>query len=494
MSLDKIIEKILLKGKRLTLDAKKLLESLNSEPNLYEILERIIKEKEGLFIEKEDIQKFMAESSSTELTEQITPSAKHFKPEAKGITSKVKILHNPGLNSHLIEEEKEDLVSLFQNRYEKVTKLLSKKLGLRKISGVKPAINLKNKDTTLITGIISNKRIRLKGLWLDLEDTNSKVSIFVSSKNQVNFSIARSAPLDSVIAAKIRRINEKLIITEQLYYPDIENSKQGRSKEEVYAVLSSDLHIGSKTFEKNLFNKFCLWINGKYGTEADREIASKTKYLVIAGDIVDGVGIYPKQKRELEEISVRRQYILASHLLEQIPEYVDIIILPGNHDATRRALPQPPILKEYAEEFYNRNYYMVGNPVNIDLHGVNIYSFHGRSLDDCISIIPGINSNNISVAMEILLKSRHIAPTYGLNTRILPQKTDELVIPYSPDIFHAGHIHINDYSKYRKTLIINSGTWQSKTEFQKEIGLTPKIGEVPIVNLATFELKVKKFI
>ena len=41
------------------------------------------------------------------------------------------------------------------------------------------------------------------------------------------------------------------------------------------------------------------WINCDYGIEEQRKIAEDVKYLVIGGDIVDGIGVYPNQEKEL---------------------------------------------------------------------------------------------------------------------------------------------------------------------------------------------------
>ena len=42
-----------------------------------------------------------------------------------------------------------------------------------------------------------------------------------------------------------------------------------------------------------------------------QEIASKVKYIIIAGDIVDGIGHYPKQDQEIIESELKNQYKLA---------------------------------------------------------------------------------------------------------------------------------------------------------------------------------------
>ena len=97
--------------------------------------------------------------------------------------------------------------------------------------------------------------------------------------------------------------------------------------------------------------------------------------------------------------------------------------------------------------------------------------------------------------MEELLKCRHLAPIYGKKTQIAPTNTDWLVIDKIPDIFHTGHIHINDTGKYRNVTLINSGCFQSQTEFMSSFGIQPTPGIVPIIELDTlnwYELNLKQ--
>ena len=42
--------------------------------------------------------------------------------------------------------------------------------------------------------------------------------------------------------------------------------------------------------EKN-FSNFMKWTNGSYDERKD--IVGKVKYIVVGGDIVDGIGVYP---------------------------------------------------------------------------------------------------------------------------------------------------------------------------------------------------------
>jgi DNA polymerase II small subunit len=66
-----------------------------------------------------------------------------------------------------------------------------------------------------------------------------------------------------------------------------------------------------------------------------------------------------------------------------------------------------------------------------------------------------------------------------------------LVIDDVPDIFHTGHVHINAYKKHKGIHMINSGTFQSQTEFQKIYNIMPTCAEVPVLNQGAF--KILKF-
>ena len=129
----------------------------------------------------------------------------------------------------------------------------------------------------------------------------------------------------------------------------------------------------------------------------------------------------------------------------------------------------------------------------VSVHGVGILMFHGRSLDDIIGTIPGIDHEHPEKAMKLLLQSRHLAPQYGGKTLLSPEDQDHLIIEKAPDIFHAGHIHVLGYCNYRGVTIINSGGWQEQTEYMQKLGLVPTPGKVPVVNLQTSEVSILSF-
>jgi DNA polymerase II small subunit len=114
-------------------------------------------------------------------------------------------------------------------------------------------------------------------------------------------------------------------------------------------------------------------------------------------------------------------------------------------------------------------------------------------MDDLIASIPGFSYAEPSKPMTEMLRMRHLSPIYGGRVSIAPEKQDHFVIDPIPDILHCGHVHTVGVSRYKNVLTINSGTWQSQTEFQKRMNLQPMPARATVVNLANMEHRIMQF-
>jgi DNA polymerase II small subunit len=277
-----------------------------------------------------------------------------------------------------------------------------------------------------------------------------------------------------------------LLIASQLINPGIPRIDE--KSMDFSTVFLSDTHIGSSTFLEDAFLNFIKWINGDHGDKEQEKIANDVRYLIVAGDIVDGIGVYPNQDKELVIKDIYEQYEEAARLFGEI-DGVQIIIAPGNHDASRLAEPQPSIPEEYAKDLYNlKNVAFVSNPALISLEDINVLIYHGRSFDDFAMTVKGMSHQESDIIMRELLEKRHLAPIYGERTPLASEFEDHLVIEDVPDVFHTGHVHINAYKKYKGIHLINSGTFQSQTEFQKIYNIIPTCAQVPVLNQGSMKL------
>ncbi|MDR2700231.1 MAG: DNA-directed DNA polymerase II small subunit [Nitrososphaerota archaeon] len=417
-----------------------------------------------------------------------------FYPYAKHIPSELKILEDATgkLTSNGTLEE---YTTLFQDRYKRIEKILRQRIDARTATPIREALKSQPKTKLKIIGMLTEKRDAKQQTILAVEDLNSSATVLVpnNAPDEVKKKALQILP-DQIICLAVTKTRTNLFLAEDIIFPDVERKIQQRAQESVYAVLTSDIHVGSTKFNKEAFKKFILWFKGKYGTSEMKEIASRVKYLLVAGDIVDGVGIYPEQQRELTIRDVHKQYNHAIKYLEKIPKYIEIILAPGNHDASRKALPQPAIPPDYLTAINDKtNIHSVGSPCLLSIHGVDILMDHGRSLDDIIATIPEMSYDHPEKSMRLLLQGRHLAPVYGGKTMLAPENRDYLVIDKIPDILHAGHVHVLGYSKYKGVIIVNSGGWQEQTEYMEKLGLVPTPGKVPVINLMTMEITILDF-
>jgi DNA polymerase II small subunit len=399
----------------------------------------------------------------------------------------------------------EGYAALFRSRYEKTMRILSQRPDSKRISkiasvkqntrnGMRMQLergpqNQNGSATTLIAGLLMSKRSKRNGIELAIDDYSGTVAVTAATE-EVKKQAAGLA-LDQMVMLELENgkgapgLTVKNIIT-----PDVPDHLPGRSRSEAYAVLISDLHVGSKYFMEAHFTRFLEWLSS-----TEDEIVRKIKFLCFGGDLIDGIGIFPNQDKELLETNAIRQMNHAAELLAKVPKHIKMLVIPGNHDPGRRALPQPSIPRhDLAEKLYSlENCSMLGNPAFAELNGVKVLMYHGQSLDDVIATTPGLSYSKPAEAMKVFLKARHLSPTYGERTPIAPEQEDMMVISEVPDILHSGHVHVVDMQTYKGTLIVNSGAWQAQTKFQQTMGIMPTPGIAVLINLATLQPFLQDF-
>jgi len=383
--------------------------------------------------------------------------------------------------------EIKDFSSYFNSRFQKIKAMLIKKPGLRDSYPMKD-VGVRD-DVVCVIGMVNDIRnTKNNHKIMEIEDETGYITVLIHNENHSLFEMAESIVKDEVIGV-IGSKKGTLVIASDIIHPSVPRIEE--KKMDFSAVFISDIHIGSSTFLENEFQRFIKWINGDFGDEEQRNIANDVRYLVIAGDVVDGIGIYPHQEEELTIKNIYEQYEEAARFIGDIND-IKIVIAPGNHDASRLAEPQPAIPEHYAADLYKiKNAEFVSNPSLVSLDGFKTLIYHGRSFDDLAMTINGLSHQTSDLIMRELIEKRHLAPIYGERTPLASEFEDHLVIDEIPDIFHTGHVHINAYKKHKGIHMINSGTFQSQTEFQKIYNIMPTCAEVPVLNRGAF--KILKF-
>ena len=411
-----------------------------------------------------------------------------FQIPSKQMSSRVEVLRDPsdeiGTGGKI-----EDFSHYFRDRFQKTASAFRVRQDIRDATAISAALKAPPKGKVKFLAMIVEKRERHQKIFLQMDDLEDSVTVLASPEERTAFEVAQKVPLDQVVCVEGIRSQGDLIVAKNMLLPDIPDHKPHFADEDVWAVLLSDLHVGSKKFLGEQLGRVFDWLNLKVGSHNQREIASKTKYVILCGDIVDGIGIYPRQEQELAIVDLYDQYKEAAKYISRIPDHIETILVPGNHDAVRQAMPQPRLPKDFGEPLYEaRKLISLGNPSELTLHGVRFLLHHGRSLDDIIGSVPSMDFTQPEKAMRLQLQCRHLAPEYGKRTAIAPEKEDHLVIQDVPDVFQSGHIHVVKYENYRGTQIVNSGAWQAQTDYQRRGGLIPTPGILTTVNLRTLQV------
>jgi len=339
-------------------------------------------------------------------------------------------------------------------------------------------------NVAVAIGLVNDPRHTKNGhLMFSLEDSSGEMNCLLMNRKGEDRIIEHSRivesglmPDDVVGVSGSFSQDGGMFYIDDLHFPMHDRHEKKFAEQAVSVAFLSDVHLGSKTFLEAQWHKMVRWFNTD-------PLARTIKYLVLSGDCVDGVGIYPGQDKELLIKDFYKQYSSFAELVELLPDWVECIMLPGNHDAVRPAEPQPTLEPEIQQD-YNSTMF-VGNPCDFSLDGVRILSYHGKSIDDFVAGLRNVTYKDPVEAMRQMLRRRHLAPQWGGKTPLSPEPEDGLVIREVPDIFVTGHVHGHACVDFRGTTLIQSSTWQDQTSYQRMLGFQPKPCMLTVVNLGT---------
>jgi len=385
--------------------------------------------------------------------------------------------------------EYDDFVSVFRDRYERLSELLRGRVTHRPAAAI---ADLSDGSEAAMVGMVAD-RYTTSGdhLRFELEDTSGTYPCLVMNDRPFAEQ-ARRIRHDEVIAVEGRILkdggdDEGILFVDELHVPDVPHTHSPSTADrQVRAALVSDIHVGSEEFLPDAWGRFADWLHS--------EAAADIEYLLVAGDMVEGVGVYPDQDEELDIVDVYDQYERFSEHLKDVPGDMEIVMIPGNHDAVRLAEPQPAFDENLRDIMSAHDARISANPSTVTVEGVSVLMYHGVSLDEIIAELPDASYEDPAEAMTHLLEKRHLAPQYGGQVRIAPEKKDHLVIDEVPDVLHSGHVHKFGYTRHRGVLAVNSSCWQAQTDFQASVNLDPDVAYAPVVDLQTLDLQYAQFV
>lgn len=414
-------------------------------------------------------------------------SVDDFSENASDAPSEIKVHYDITGNS-VTEGKMSDINSCFSDRLEKIRKMIIANSNLPKPPQEIARLNSEYsryqgyENTVVAIGLVNEPRYTKNGhLMWGIEDETGEMTCLLTKRQGDDRDRAQEMILESGlmpddvlgVSGSFSQTGDVFYVSD-LFFPLKQKHQKSSSEHGVSVAFLSDIHVGSKTFLEVQWHKMVRWFNTD-------PLAKTIKYLILSGDCVDGVGIYPGQDKELAIPDLYGQYTEFARLLELLPEWVECVMLPGNHDAVRPAEPQPTFEKDIQQDYNSTTF--VGNPCDFSLNGVRVLSYHGKSIDDFVAGLRTVTYSDPVEAMRQMLRRRHLAPQWGGKTPLSPEPEDGLVINEVPDIFVTGHVHGHACVDFKGTTLICSSTWQDQTSYQRMLGFQPKPCMLTIVNL-----------
>lgn len=189
--------------------------------------------------------------------------------------------------------EYDDFVTVFRDRFQRLSGKLRGRVNARPTNAV---ASMPGGSDAAIVGMISDIRSTASGHWLvELEDTNGTFPCLIM-KDKEFAGVVNELLLDETIAVEGTLSGDAgILFVDSLHFPDVPRTyRPSTADRHVQAALISDVHVGSQEFMADAWHRFTSWLHS--------EEAEHVEYLLICGDMVEGVGIYPNQDLSLIHI------------------------------------------------------------------------------------------------------------------------------------------------------------------------------------------------
>ena len=411
-------------------------------------------------------------------------------------------------NIDLKKRSFDDFITLYESRYLKLSQIIKQREKMNDLISISKIRT--GEESTFIGMVLDIKTTKNGNFLITFEDKTGTINCIVTESNREAHLLAKEITYDEVVGV-IGTKSSGIFFINDIIFPGVPSTNMlKKSSVDESAIFIGDVHVGSKSFYADEFDKFISWINGSFQIPDNNVDVSKIKYLFIVGDLVEGVGVYPGQEKDLQEQDIHKQYRSFLEYIKKIPKRIKIFICPGNHDYIRIPEPQPKLthanknIHVLSELEALDNVIFLHNPCYVNIgktdsfQGQDILLYHGYSIPYYANNIDYIRQagglNETCKIMKYLIRKRHLAPTHGSTQYQLGYDEDKLVIDKVPDIFVTGHVHKTDFVNFHGITLLQASCWIGQTDFQEQRGLEPDPCKVLHVNLKTRNVETVSFI
>jgi len=242
-----ILSRVVEKGYQLTPDAFTHLQELPLE-QVKAVIDRAIQAAEGspeLYVID---QKFLQSLSKAPDQRQAAHVARP--PMAARIASRLEV--SP-VDEASPMGDVDGFIDLFNSRFAQLEVILKRRVDVRDAIPLSQAVKLPVKSKFKTIGLVSGKRTRNNRLFLETESPEASITVMVSGADVLEKGL--EVLEDQVICIDGLKYSEDLLIANDLIWPDVPIHDSRKADEPVCAVIIGDVHVGSRYFRDDLFEK-----------------------------------------------------------------------------------------------------------------------------------------------------------------------------------------------------------------------------------------------
>ncbi|PVZ98682.1 hypothetical protein BB558_005319 [Smittium angustum] len=280
---------------------------------------------------------------------------------------------------------------------------------------------------------------------------------------------------------------------------DVSKDRQKHGKSEYVAIVSGFGVTGDSGVSRNM-QLLADFLGGLLGGEEMRELSSKIGSLIVAGNSIDGRGVYGGKINEKmgklglrntndnvlgrEVVVEKRSYVELDNYLSQIAGILPVILMPGDTDPVSQSLPQQTFPVDILLPKSGSLGSLIGtsNPTWLEIDKLRFLGTSGQNIRDmekCVRDIPALD------LCEATLKSRHLAPTGPDTLAMYPSsRGDAMLLDRAPDVYFVGNME-----SFGRRRVSGGGG-------EVEVVMVPEFkssGEVVLVDTFTLRTESVKF-
>lgn len=371
----------------------------------------------------------------------------------------------------------------YHSKFENVSKILKQRLEGPTVK-IRDLIGERHVYTY---GIIDSVFITKNGnLFIELSDTTGQVKCILSKSNPQFKEFSQILMPEDIIAIEgTYNKDTGFLFIDKIILPEIFLSPRAPTVSGEILFIG-DLHFGSKFTNLDKISRFIQYV---------KEKSKDIKAIVINGDLLDGIGVYPEQEKEQLVLEgkllcspILQAEFMKKVFLDNLPVEIPIFILPGNHEV-------PFVPSVYPQYIFQQmslppNIHFVSNPSWLNIGGISILLYHGNTLVSMATRV-GIKISELSKVVTVTLRKRHLGCSQGdRQAKIMPSEEDYLYIHKVPDIVVVSHTHMAFTSEYKNIKIVNPGTFQGATPYTIRMGVDVTPPSFARLSLSTKEVEI----